>query len=153
MKRTILKYSLVFWVIFSSLLAASTSLNAQGVAGVTDKEILIGSCSALEGPSHFLGTETVAGAKAYFAMINDAGGVDGRKLRLLTYDDSYDPAKTEACFNRLMEQKVFALGFFVGTPTAVKYIPMAESSRIPVVGLFTGAQTLYVPLRHTRKSA
>src|SRR5712691_3924495 len=148
MKRTILKYSLVFWVIFSSLLAASTSLNAQGVAGVTDKEILIGSRSALEGPSHFLGTETVAGAKAYFAMINDAGGVDGRKLRLLTYDDSYDPAKTEACFNRLMEQKVFALGFFVGTPTAVKYIPMAESSRIPVVGLFTGAQTLYVPLRH-----
>ena len=148
MKRTILKYSLVFWVIFSSLLAASTSLNAQGVAGVTDKEILIGSCSALEGPSHFLGTETVAGAKAYFAMINDAGGVDGRKLKLLTYDDSYDPAKTEACFNRLMEQKVFALGFFVGTPTAVKYIPMAESSRIPVVGLFTGAQTLYVPLRH-----
>jgi ABC-type branched-subunit amino acid transport system substrate-binding protein len=148
MKRTILKYSLVFWVIFSSLLAASTSLNAQGVAGVTDKEILIGSCSALEGPSHFLGTETVAGAKAYFAMINDAGGVGGRKLKLLTYDDSYDPAKTEACFNRLMEQKVFALGFFVGTPTAVKYIPMAESSRIPVVGLFTGAQTLYVPLRH-----
>jgi ABC-type branched-subunit amino acid transport system substrate-binding protein len=81
-------------------------------------------------------------------MINDAGGVGGRKLKLLTYDDSYDPAKTEACFNRLMEQKVFALGFFVGTPTAVKYIPMAESSRIPVVGLFTGAQTLYVPLRH-----
>ena len=76
------------------------------------------------------------------------GGVDGRKLKLLTYDDSYDPAKTEACFNRLMEQKVFALGFFVGTPTAVKYIPMAESNKIPVVGLFTGAQTLYVPLRH-----
>src|SRR5712691_5238018 len=148
MKRTILKYSLVFWVIFSSLLAASTSLNAQGVAGVTDKEILIGSCSALEGPSHFLGTETVTGAKAYFAMINEAGGVDGRKLRLLTYDDSYDPAKTEACFNRLMEQKVFALGFFVGTPTAVKYLPMAESNKIPLVGLFTGAQTLYVPLRH-----
>jgi ABC-type branched-subunit amino acid transport system substrate-binding protein len=47
-----------------------------------------------------------------------------------------------------MEQKVFALGFFVGTPTAVKYLPMAESSKIPLVGLFTGAQTLYSPLRH-----
>jgi branched-chain amino acid transport system substrate-binding protein len=81
-------------------------------------------------------------------MINDAGGVDGRKLKLLAYDDSYDPAKTEACFNRLLEQKVFALGFFVGTPTAVKYLPMAESNKIPVVGLFTGAQTLYVPMRH-----
>jgi len=109
---------------------------AQSTSGVTDNEILIGSCSALEGPSHFLGTETVTGAKAYFAMINEAGGVDGRKLKLVAYDDSYDPAKTEACFNRLMEQKVFALGFFVGTPTAVKYVPMAETNKIPLVGLF-----------------
>ena len=148
MKRAILHYSLVFCVICTCLLATSATARAQGVPGVTDKEIVIGSCSALEGPSHFLGTETVAGAKAYFALINDAGGVDGRKLKLLAYDDSYDPAKTEACFNRLMEQKVFALGFFVGTPTAVKYVPMAETSKIPLVGLFTGAQTLYVPLRH-----
>jgi branched-chain amino acid transport system substrate-binding protein len=138
----------MFCVICSCLLAASAPLQAQGVVGVTDNEILIGSCSALEGPSHFLGTETVAGAKAYFALINDGGGVDGRKLKLLAYDDSYDPAKTEACFNRLMDQKVFALGFFVGTPTAVKYVPMAETSKIPLVGLFTGAQTLYAPLRH-----
>jgi branched-chain amino acid transport system substrate-binding protein len=90
----------------------------------------------------------VNGAKAYFDMINDAGGVDGRKLRLLAYDDSYDPAKTQICVDRLMEQKVFALGFFVGTPTTVKYLPMAENSKIPLVGLFTGAQTLYTPLRH-----
>jgi len=148
MKRRILQHSLVFCAIYGLLLAASATGQAQGVAGVTDKEIVIGSCSALEGPSHFLGTETVAGAKAYFALTNDAGGVDGRKLKLLAYDDSYDPAKTEACFNRLMEQKVFALGFFVGTPTAVKYVPMAESDKIPLVGLFTGAQTLYAPLRH-----
>ncbi|HKW33852.1 MAG TPA: hypothetical protein VJN92_12665 [Candidatus Acidoferrum sp.] len=52
-----------------------------------------------------------------------------------SYDDSYDPAKTEACFNRLTEQKVFAVGFFVGTPTALKYLPMAESNKIPLVGL------------------
>ena len=129
-------------------LVAAGAARGQAVPGVTDREILIGSCSALEGPSHFLGTETVTGAKAYFDMINEEGGVDGRKLRLLSYDDSYDPAKTEACFNRLMEQKVFALGFFVGTPTAVKYLPLAESNKIPLVGLFTGAQTLYVPLRH-----
>ena len=129
-------------------LAVAVSCFGQTTPGVTEREILIGSCSALEGPSHFLGTETVTGAKAYFDMINDAGGVDGRKLKLISYDDSYDPAKTEACFNRLMEQKVFALGFFVGTPTAVKYLPLAESNKIPLVGLFTGAQTLYVPLRH-----
>src|SRR5260370_14027247 len=135
-------------VLFGCLFTVSAPLQAQNTPGITDKEILIGSCSALEGPSHFLGTETVAGAKAYFAMINDAGGVDGRKLKLLAYDDSYDPAKTEGCFNRLMEPKVFALGFFVGTPTAVKYMPMAEGHKIPVVGLLTRSQTLYVPLRH-----
>jgi ABC-type branched-subunit amino acid transport system substrate-binding protein len=148
MKKHTLKYVLGISVLFGCLFAVAVAAQAQNTTGVTDNEILIGSCSALEGPSHFLGMETVAGAKAYFAMINDAGGVDGRKLKLITYDDSYDPAKTEACFTRLMEQKVFALGFFVGTPTAVKYIPMAESNKIPVVGLFTGAQTLYVPLRH-----
>ncbi len=148
MKKDTTKCALGLAALFVCIFTIPTPLAAQNTPGVTDKEILIGSCSALEGPSHFLGSETVAGAKAYFAMINDSGGVDGRKLRLLAYDDSYDPAKTEACFNRLLEQKVFALGFFVGTPTAVKYIPMAESNKIPVVGLFTGAQTLYVPLRH-----
>jgi branched-chain amino acid transport system substrate-binding protein len=148
MKTGASRYILGLSVFFGCFFAAAAPLQAQNTPGVTENEILIGSCSALEGPSHFLGTETVAGAKAYFAMINDAGGVDGRKLKLISYDDSYDPAKTEACFNRLMEQKVFALGFFVGTPTAVKYVPMAESNKIPLIGLFTGAQTLYAPLRH-----
>lgn len=148
MKNNTLKYGLGLSAMYTCLLVASSTVQAQGTPGVTDKEILIGSCSALEGPSHFLGTETVNGAKAYFSMINDAGGVDGRKLKLIAYDDSYDPAKTEACFNKLMDQKVFALGFFVGTPTAVKYVPMAETNKIPLVGLFTGAQTLYVPMRH-----
>jgi branched-chain amino acid transport system substrate-binding protein len=80
--------------------------------------------------------------------VNDEGGINGRKLRLVSADDSYDPAETEACWERLMAQKVFALGFFVGTPTAVKYVPLAEKRQIPLVGLFTGAQTLYTPLRH-----
>ena len=116
--------------------------------GVTDKEIVIGSCAALEGPSSFLGRETVTGAEAYFNSVNDEGGVNGRKLRLLSFDDSYDPAKAQACWDKLMAQRVFAMGFFVGTPTAVKYVPLAESNRIPLIGLFTGAQTLYTPLRH-----
>jgi len=148
MKPLFSRGSLGLFVFLVCLSSTFSPAKGQTVSGVTEKEILIGSCSALEGPSHFLGTETVTGAKAYFDMINEAGGVDGRRLKLIAYDDSYDPSKTEACFNRLMEQKIFALAFFVGTPTAVKYVPMAESNKIPLVGLFTGAQTLYVPLRH-----
>jgi hypothetical protein len=135
--------------LFSGLLIGTTSATfGQGTPGVSENEILIGSCSALEGPSHFLGVETVTGAKAYFHLINEEGGVNERKLKLISSDDSYDPAKTQACFDHLMSEKVFALGFFVGTPTAVKYVPMAESAKIPLVGLFTGAQILYTPLRH-----
>lgn len=129
------------------VLAAAPS-GAQTAPGVTEKEIAIGSCSALEGPSSALGTQTVAGAKAYFSLVNDEGGVHGRKLRLFAYDDSYDPGKTQACFDKLLADKVFALGFFVGTPTALKYLPLAQENKIPLVGLFTGAETLYTPLRH-----
>ncbi|HLZ91198.1 MAG TPA: ABC transporter substrate-binding protein [Candidatus Acidoferrum sp.] len=128
--------------------ATALSAAAQNVPGVTESTIVIGSCSALEGPSRSLGMETVAGANAYFSMTNQEGGVHGRKLKLVAMDDSYDPAKTEACFNHLQSDGVFAMGFFVGTPTAVKYVPLAENNKIPLIGLFTGAQTLYTPLRH-----
>src|SRR5215471_7461803 len=85
----------VVLLLLSTNALAISIVEAQTAPGVTDKEIVIGSCAALEGPSHFLGTETINGATAYFDMINDAGGVDGRKLKLVSYDDSYDPAKTE----------------------------------------------------------
>ena len=111
-----LKTLLAFGFTFCMLLAASAPLDAQGVPGVSDNEVRIGSCSALEGPSHFLGVETVAGAKAYFNMVNEAGGVHGRKLQLVAYDDSYDPAKAQACFDRLTDQRVFVLGFSSALP-------------------------------------
>ena len=148
MKRDALKWALGIFLLFAFVATYPPPALAQSAPGVSENEILIGSCSALEGPSKFLGTETVTGAKAYFDMINDEGGVNGRKLKLITADDSYDPAKTQACFDHLMSEKVFAMGFFVGTPTAVKYVPMADNAKVPLIGLFTGAQTLYVPLRH-----
>lgn len=148
MKIASLRSGLGLCVVSIFLTGTSAPARGQSTPGVSEGEIVIGSCSALEGPSHFLGVETVTGAKAYFNLINDEDGVNGRKLKLISADDSYDPAKTQACFDHLMSEKVFALGFFVGTPTAVKYVPMADGAKIPLVGLFTGAQTLYVPLRH-----
>ena len=121
---------------------------AQTTPGVTQDGILIGSCSALDGPANFLGKQTVLGASAYLHMINDEGGVHGRKIRLLAFDDGYDPDKAPACFRRMIKEGVFALGFFVGTPTAAKYVPLAEAEKVPVVGLFTGAEMLYEPLKH-----
>ncbi|HLK05600.1 MAG TPA: ABC transporter substrate-binding protein [Candidatus Acidoferrum sp.] len=146
--KVALRFSLAALFCLGIFFGSVSSLVAQSVPGVTDKEISIGSCSALDGPSKFLGTQTVAGARAYFESINEQGGVHGRKLRLIASDDSYDPAKADACFKHLQDQGVFAMGFFVGTPTGVKYVPLAESNKIPLVGLFTGAQSLYTPFRH-----
>ena len=121
--------------------------------GITDNSILIGSCSALDGPAHFLGQQTVMGATIYLHSINDEGGVFGRKIQLLAFDDGYDPDKAPGCFKRMTKEGVFALGFFVGTPTAKVYVPMAQEEKIPVVGLFhRGADALRAAqaLRHQR---
>ena len=133
---------------FAALLAASVVSALAQTPGVTNTSILIGSCSALDGPAHFLGRQTVLGASAYLHMINDDGGVLGRKIQLQAFDDGYDPDKAPACFKRMTKEGVFALGFFVGTPTAKVYVPLAQEEKIPVVGLFTGAQLLYEPLKH-----
>ncbi len=132
---------LCIWMLASCAAVAQTP-------GVTATEILIGSCSALDGPSRMLGLQTTIGASAYIDMVNEQGGVHGRKLRLSPYDDSYDPEKAPVCFARLQKDNVFAAGFFVGTPTAAKYVPLAEANKLPVVGLFTGAQFLREPLHH-----
>ncbi|HEU4415505.1 MAG TPA: ABC transporter substrate-binding protein [Candidatus Angelobacter sp.] len=137
-------------VVVSLLLACiyGTSGAQTAAPGVTDNQILIGSCSALDGPARFLGMQTIVGATTYLNHINAQGGVNGRKVQLLAFDDGYEPEKAENCFKRLMKENVFAAGFFVGTPTAAKYVPMAEANKVPVVGLFTGAEMLYSPLKH-----
>ncbi|HSM88131.1 MAG TPA: ABC transporter substrate-binding protein [Candidatus Limnocylindrales bacterium] len=115
---------------------------------MTASEIVIGSCSALDGPARQLGLQMVMGATAYFDMVNEQGGVNGRKLRLVAYDDGYDPEKAPSCFARLQKDRIFAGAFFVGTPTAARYLPLAEEKKLPIVGLFTGAQILYDPFHH-----
>lgn len=130
------------------VLAIGISSALAQTPGITNDHILIGSCSPLDGPVRVLGNDTVMGATTYLHSINDEGGIYGRKVQLLAFDDSYDPDKAPACFKRMTKEGVFALGFFVGTPTAKVYVPMAQDEKIPVVGLFTGAQMLYEPLKH-----
>jgi branched-chain amino acid transport system substrate-binding protein len=136
------------WTCLLALVCGLVTSAAAQVSGVTDKQIKIGSCSALDGPARQLGLQTVLGATAYFNHINDQGGIHGRKLVLVSLDDGYDPDKAPICFGLLKREGVFAGGFFVGTPTAAKYVPLAEAEHLPVVGWFTGAQFLYDPVKH-----
>src|SRR5437868_8098060 len=97
---------------------ASAPLRAE--TGVTSSEVLIGSCAALSGKDGFVGQQTVLGAKAYLDSVNAQGGVFGRKIKLLSYDHEYVPDKAIACFNRLIQEGVFASAFGTGTPTLAK---------------------------------
>src|SRR5215471_2764528 len=120
------------------VIASAAGAQGQGTTGVDSGQILIGSCSALDGPASFLGRQTIVGATAYLDVINAKGGVNGRKIQLMAFDDGYEPARAELCFKRLLKEQVFAAGFFVGTPTAARYVPLAQENKLPVVGLFTG---------------
>jgi branched-chain amino acid transport system substrate-binding protein len=116
--------------------------------GITDSEIIIGSSTALTGHAGFLGTQYIHGSLAYINEINSQGGVHGRKIRLITYDDQYNPDKTVTNTQKLiLEDKVFILFDYVGTPTSVRIIDMVQEAKVPVLGLFTGAEELRTPFR------
>ncbi|MGZ4845155.1 MAG: ABC transporter substrate-binding protein, partial [Candidatus Angelobacter sp.] len=98
-------------------LASMAGAQAQKAApGITNSQVLVGSCSALDGPARFLGLQTIVGATAYLNTVNAEGGVFGRKIQLLAFDDGYEPANAENCFKRLQKEGIFSAGFFVGTP-------------------------------------
>ncbi|MFO7709949.1 MAG: ABC transporter substrate-binding protein [Desulfobacterales bacterium] len=110
------------------------------------QEILLGSSLALQGHAGFLGTQTLRGALSYLNHINAQGGVHGRIVRVISYDDSYDPPMCLANTQKfIIDDQVFALFCYVGTPTTVKVLPMIEEARIPLLGMFTGANALREP--------
>jgi ABC-type branched-subunit amino acid transport system substrate-binding protein len=114
--------------------------------GVTDSEIVLGSSLALNGHAGYLGTQTLRGALAYLNYVNEQGGIFGRRIRVIAYDDAYDPPKCLANTQHLIiADNVFALFCYVGTPTTVKILPMVEEARIPLLGMFTGANALREP--------
>ncbi|MFH1980222.1 MAG: ABC transporter substrate-binding protein [Pseudomonadota bacterium] len=143
MTRPRIKMAMAVWVVLVMTAAA-----AVADPGVTGTEILIGSSLALEGHAQYLGTQTLHGAMAYIQNVNEQGGIHGRKIKLIAYNDGYDPPSciknTEKLIN---EDKVFALTCYVGTPTSVKIIPIVEMEKIPLVGLFTGAEALREPVQ------
>ena len=112
--------------------------------GLTDAEIVLGVSAAFSGPSRGLGIELYRGANAYFEHINQAGGIRGRKVVLKTYDDGYqpNPAVTNT-MTLVLEDQVFALFGYVGTPTVTRVLPVLkkfQERKFYLFFPFTGAQ-------------
>jgi ABC-type branched-subunit amino acid transport system substrate-binding protein len=103
--------------------------NAQGVTADT---ITLGQSASLTGPAEELGREMKAGAEAYFSAINDTGGINGRKIKLLSLDDAGVPANTKANTLKLLnDEKVFALFGYTGTHTINPILPLIEKNKVP----------------------
>src|SRR5437867_2971959 len=114
--------------------------------GVTASTILIGESAAFSGPASELGNDMRAGAQAYFRVVNAAGGVNGRKIELRMLDDGYESDRAAANTKKLIDDGVFLLFGYVGTPTSNASKPIFTAARVPFVGPFTGAESLRNPL-------
>lgn len=128
----------------AATLASSATL---AETGVSDDEILLGQSTALTGPLAELGKDTSIAAKAYFDLVNQQGGVNGRKIRLITLDDGYNTDKGVANAKQLIENdKVFALFNMFGTPANTALMPLITQAGIPSIAPFTGSQVVRTPL-------
>ena len=108
--------------------------------GVFPDKVVFGQSAALAGPTRNLGWNMQAGIMAAFEEVNRQGGVNGRKLELVSRDDRYEPELTLTNTAALIEDdKVFALIGEVGTPTSRAAIPVAAEAGVPFIAPFTGA--------------
>ncbi len=140
------------------LIAAMTSILfilhpsafARAEPGVFKDKIVFGQSAAFKGPAAALGLGMRQGILAAFAETNAAGGANGRKLELVSYNDGYEPSKAIDNTKRLLQQdKVFALIGEVGTPTSKAAQPIATDAKVPFIGPFTGAEFLRSPYKRT----
>jgi ABC-type branched-subunit amino acid transport system substrate-binding protein len=128
------------------ILSVAGPHDVRAEAGVSDDRILLGQSAAFKGPAAALGTGMRDGLLAAFRETNENGGVHGRRIELISYNDGYEPELAIANTNRLIsEDGVFALVGEVGTPTSKAVQPIATDLDVPFLGPFTGAHFLRDP--------
>jgi branched-chain amino acid transport system substrate-binding protein len=124
----------------AALLALAPGVQAKNYGpGVTDTEIKIGNTMPYSGPASAYGTIGKAHA-AYFKYINDQGGINGRKINYISYDDGYSPPRTVEQTRKLVEQdEVLLLMGQLGTPSNTAIHKYVNSKKVPHLFLSTGA--------------
>ncbi len=109
-------------------------------------DIIIGRTLSLEGPTQSYGQAKLDGSDAYIAKVNAAGGINGRKIHVVTLNDSYTPAVAVANLKKMASenQPLAFLGVF-GVPVVAAVLPVIDELKIPTVGLTSGVAELRNP--------
>lgn len=137
----------------ASLLLATTLLAGSGSAlaadpGITDTEILIGDVEPLTGPPALLGVAASIGHKIAIAEANNAGGINGRKIKYVLEDDGYVTARTIQGAKKVIEvDKVFAMLGISGSGQSIAVMPVLEKAGIPTVIDVAPIKLLWEPPR------
>jgi branched-chain amino acid transport system substrate-binding protein len=129
----------------AALAASASPSRADNAPGVTDNEIKIGQTMPYSGPASAYGVIGRTEA-AYFKMINEQGGVNGRKINLISLDDAYSPPRTVEQVRRLVEdEKVAFLFNTLGTPPNLAIRQYLNDNKVPQLFVATGAATFSDP--------
>ncbi len=115
----------------------------SAVRGVSDTEIRFGITAAFTGPVRERGRQMKLGIETAFNQVNDAGGIAGRKLRIIAADDGNEPARTLQAVRQLYEkEQIFGIIGSIGTATAAVAVPFALERRMLFFGAYTGGNVV-----------
>lgn len=121
----------------------------MAVAPLVSAQILIGQSAPLSGSNKELGEEIRDGALAYFKKVNDAGGVAGKKIELISLDDANNTTRSAENAKKLIEENgVIALFGYASATLSVPALPVAEKNKTPFIAPFTGADPMRVFKRY-----
>lgn len=130
-------------ILFSRLLCAL--LLAYAGAACAEDKLIVGQSVELSGEA--TGRENMLGAQAYFAWLNAQGGIHGRQVELITYDDQRNPKKTLENTERLLgHDRALALFGYRSTPTVEAVLPLLQREKVALVAPFSGAAALHQPV-------
>lgn len=131
----------------AGLLLSSAPAARAADPGIGDNTITLGMSAPFTGPNGAYGKELREGALAYFAQLNGAGGINGKKVELITLDDGYETDKTVANTRKLIEEnKVFALMAYYGSSPTAEAMKVFSEAKVPLVGTISGSSTLRSPV-------
>jgi branched-chain amino acid transport system substrate-binding protein len=128
-----------------SILAGTASLTGLSNVRAQSSKITLGQSAAFTGPAAQLGIQFHQGAKIWFDQVNARGGVEGRSIEIKTLDDGYEPDRCAENTRKLIDQGVFALFGYIGTPTSLAALPLTLKEQVPFIAPFTGAMALREP--------
>ena len=148
-RRTVLAAAPTTLAVGGQLLATQPVRAAKSYGpGVTDSEIKIGNTSPYSGPLSNARSGPMSMA-AYYSMINDTGGINGRKISFISYDDAYSPPKTVEMTRKLIESdNVLFLSGSIGTPTNSAIWHYTNENNVPQLFPITGANKWDDPKGH-----